>query len=74
MSIFGALDQKIPSKDPIKRVKVLGVRTGEFSTGFRRKVGTIYCLVVEYEDGTRDLVDCDMEDFHERFIDYIDLN
>lgn len=55
-----------PEPKPTK-VKVLGVRTTEETGGISRTTvnSTLYCLLVEFEDGSRDILE--YEAFDPRF-------
>lgn len=43
----------------IQAIKVLGVRSAEQTKVLATYNSTLYCLLVEYEDGSRKIVECD---------------
>ena len=60
MAIFGR----------IRRVVVLGVRTAEQTKIFATHNYSIYCLMVEYENGNRELVECNTKEMG-KYLPYI---
>ena len=47
------------TKKEIKAVKVLGVRTGEQTKVLATYNSSVYCMLVEYADGSRKIVECE---------------
>lgn len=56
----------------IAAVKVLGVRTAEETRALATYNSTMYCLLVAYEDGGRELVEAYAKDMG-KYIDYISM-
>ena len=57
----------------IAKVKVLGVRTAEETKVFATYNSAVYCVLVEYTDGTRALDECDAKGMS-KYLDYIDID
>ncbi|MEA5050217.1 MAG: hypothetical protein VB021_01950 [Oscillospiraceae bacterium] len=58
------------AKKTIVRVKCLGVRAGEQPKAVNN---TIYCLLLEYSDGTRGVVDCDAKSVAQ-YVQYLKMD
>lgn len=54
----------------IQCVVVLGVRTAEQTKVIATYNSSVYCLMVEYEDGSRKLVECNAKEM-ERYLPYV---
>lgn len=57
----------------IAAVKVLGVRTTEETRALATYNSTMYCLLVAYEDGGRELVEVTAKDMA-KYINHIPMN
>lgn len=55
----------------IERVCVLGVRTAEQTKLMATYNSSIYCLLVIYTNGTRELIECDSKEMS-KYLDYIE--
>ena len=58
----------LPSR--IRCVVVLGVRTAEQTKVLATYNSTIYCLMIEYESGSRELVECNTKEM-KKYLPYI---
>ena len=54
----------------IQAVKVLGVRTAEETKILATYNATVYCLLIQYSDGSRSLFECNTKEMA-KYIDYI---
>ena len=61
------------SKKEIYRVKCLGVRTQHETKVFFTYNSTIYCIVVEYTDGSRELLELEAKKMG-KYLEYIDMD
>ena len=68
---MGLLSNPITKK--ISRVKVLGVRTAEETKVIATWNSTIYCLLVEYTNGDRSLIECNSKEMSD-YLYYIDMD
>lgn len=66
MGLFGGIKE-------IKKVKFLGVRTAEQTKILGTHNSSLYCLIVQYTDDTRVLIECDSKEFQNKYINYIDM-
>lgn len=66
MGLFGEIRE-------IKKVKFLGVRTAEQTKILGTYNSSLYCLIVQYTDDTRVLIECDGKEFQKKYINYIDM-
>lgn len=58
------------SNNDIKCVVVLGVREGEQTKVLATYNSTVYCLMIEYMNGTRELVECETKEM-KKYLRYI---
>ena len=58
------------SSSRIRCVVVLGVRTAEQTKVIATYNSTVYCLMVEYENGSRNLVECDTKEM-KKYLPYV---
>ena len=59
---------------PINRVKFMGVRTAEQTKILATYNSTLYCFLIEYEDGSRELVEYNGGDKKlNELLQYIDM-
>lgn len=61
-----------PESKQIAKVKVLGVRTAENTGIFATYNSAVYCVLVEYNDGTRAVDECSAKGM-EKYLSYIDM-
>lgn len=57
----------------IKRVKVLGVRTSEETKVLATYNSSVYCILIEYDDESRELKECDGRKMGE-YINFIKMD
>ena len=57
----------------IKKVKVLGVRTAENTGIFATYNSAVYCVLVEFKDGTRAVDECSAKEMSQ-YLNYIDMD
>ena len=57
----------------IERVKVLGVRTAEQTKVLATYNSTIYCILIDYSNNTRELKECTTKEMAQ-YINYIDID
>lgn len=57
----------------VNRVKVLGVRTAEETKVLATYNSSIYCILIEYGDGRRELKECTTKEMAS-YIKYIDMD
>ena len=62
------------NQQPIKKVKVLGIRTAEETKIFHNVNSAQYSLLILDEDGSRGLVECEAKELIKKYIDYIDID
>ena len=62
------------SSKKIYTVKVLGVRTAENTGFFATYNSAVYCVLIEYEDGTRAIDECSAKDMMKKYVYYIDMD
>ena len=60
-------------KKTISRVKVLGIRTGEQTKVLATYNTSVYCVLIEYSDGTRALDECEGKAM-QQYLPYIDMD
>ena len=60
------------AKKEISRVKVLGVRTAQETKVLATWNSTIYCVIVEYTDGSRELKELNAKEMS-KLIQYIPI-
>jgi len=60
------------SAKEISVVKVLGVRTAEETKVLATVNSTIYCLLIVYTDGTRELEEVEAK-FMKKYLEYIEV-
>lgn len=70
MGFFGK-EQK--QEKQISKVKVLGIRTGEETRVLATVNSSIYCLLVLYADGTRDLIECEYKNM-QKYLNFINID
>lgn len=58
------------SNNGIKCVVVLGVREGEQTKVLATYNSTVYCLMIEYMNGSRELVECESKEM-KKYLPYI---
>lgn len=54
----------------IERVRVLGVRTAEQTKVLATYNSTIYCILILYTNGQREMKECNSKEM-EKYLDYI---
>lgn len=69
---MGLFKSNAKSEREIATVKVLGVRTAEETRALATHNSTMYCLLVAYVDGGRELVEVTAKDIG-KYIDYIPM-
>lgn len=57
----------------IKKVKVLGIRSVEQTKLFATYNASLYSLLILYEDGSRDLVECESKELQKKYLAYIEV-
>lgn len=60
-------------KNEIQKVKLLGIRTAEETKIMSTHNFSIFCLLVQYADGTRELIECEAKDFQNKYMKYIEM-
>lgn len=59
----------------IRKVKCLGVRTGEETRVLATYNSAVYCMLVEYSDGSRELIEGEAKSKDiKKLLQYIDMN
>lgn len=67
MGLFGKTEKEI------QKVKLLGIRTAEQTKVLSTHNFSIFCLLVQYVDETRELVECEAKDFQNKYMSYIEM-
>lgn len=57
----------------IKRIKVLGVRVGDQMSGLIPFNSTVYCLMMIYRDGSKEVVECGLQEMNGFYVNYIEI-
>lgn len=63
----------IMSGKTIVKVKVLGVTMEANTKVLATYNNPVYCLGVLYEDGHKELVECDGKEFSKRYLHYVNI-
>lgn len=58
MGFFSTTPQK-----QVEKVKILGIRTAEQTKVFSTVNSSMYCMIVLYSDGTKELIECESKEF-----------
>lgn len=61
-----------PAKQ-IQKIKLLGIRTAEQTKVFSTVNSSMYCMIVLYTDGTRELVEVESKEFQKSYLQYIEI-
>lgn len=57
----------------IQKVKLLGIRTTEQTKVFSTVNSSMYCMIVLYTDGTKELIECESKEFQNKYMSYIEM-
>lgn len=57
----------------IKKVKLLGIRSAEQTKIFGTYNSSLYCLIVQYTDNTKALIECESEEFQKKYLNFIEI-
>lgn len=57
----------------IKKVKLLGIRTAEQTKVFSTVNSSMYCMIVLYTDGTKELIECESKEFQKKYLNFVDM-
>lgn len=68
MGLFTATPEKV-----IKKVKLLGIRTAEQTKVFSTVNSSMYCMIVLYTDGTKELIECESKEFQKKYLNFVEM-
>lgn len=57
----------------IQKVKLLGIRTAEQTKVFSTINSSMYCMIVLYTDGTKELVECESKEFQAKYLNFVEM-
>lgn len=61
------------SQKQVQKVKLLGIRTAEQTKVFSTVNSSLFCVLVLYVDGTKELVECEAKEFQKNYINFIEI-